>query len=159
MSDALTRIENAFLAFRAALEKCREQKSSGAFNDSEWMTAYDKHYHLLNRYKKDKNKLNDEERHQLSKILGNNKLNQDLTKIRAIESHVKRTRNTKKLVFHHIFSPPIEVDESEVSALSVFAGPIVNFPDIHGELHPLDHLAKLEEFESSVERAFQNISK
>ena len=159
MSDALASIEEYFQRFRDGVERCRSSKSEGKFSASDWEDAYERLYRLFNRYHKEKRRFAKSERTALSKPFENDTFIQSLLGYRVVGSHIKSNVALKRGGFEIRDGSGASVSlGADVSALEMFAGPVVTLNDIQGRPQRIDHLANLEVAEKRIAAAFDKLS-
>ena len=154
MSAALTRIEEYFRAYCQGVERCRSAKSGGYYIREDYEDAYERLVRLLNRYNKEKRKLNKFEREALVNTFEDNVFIQSLRIYRVIGSHMQSDVAQKKggiLEIRDISGAPIELS-AQTSALEFFAGHVANVHTPTGNQR-IYHLAHLEEAEKLIAKA------
>ena len=159
MSDALVKIEEYFQHFHDGVERCRKIKSKGCFSAPDWQDAYERLYRLLNRYDKEKRKLDKSEREALANAFEDDVFIRSLPIYRAVGSHMQSdvARKGGVLIIRDVSGAPVELD-AQTSALGLFEADVVN-PDSKGRPYEIHHLDNLEVAERRLAKAIDELRK
>jgi hypothetical protein len=152
VTDGLRRVLKDFEEFCQSVENCRAVSSS---KPVELKAAYGALSRLRERYKLEKDNLDDGERTALKKVFEDDVFMEGLMDIRQIAEHVIKRKDP---VIYTTGNAPITL-LAKTSAGVMFAGSSVTVYDTSGSPHRVDHLNNLETAErrirGSIARATQ----
>lgn len=147
-SDALSRIETNFTAFKSALRDCQEANVYSAANLED---TYARFGRVRSRFENEVRRLPDSERQALSKVFVKDRFCEGIMNIRHVAEHIKK--RTDFTIFT-TSNTPIGI-AADSSARSVFSGLKALVKTSNGDDFMLDHIQLLREIERRVESALK----
>jgi hypothetical protein len=147
--SALNRVQKYVQEFCEALARC---DIASIFSSADHQDALNRLARLRDRFQAERRHLTHGEARALAKALDEDAFIQGMLDGRQIGEHVTNRRGA---VIRTPRGTPITL-EAQTSAMSFFADQLVRVSDVKGNLHELDHLARLKEAEKRIVAAMRN---